>query len=117
MTKQELHRFARLGAEARLSALQRELAAIYQVFPDLRDVPSTPAPNPYTAGVRRAVSGVRAAVADAVTRRRFKMSREARKRIAAAQRKRWAEWRTKQAAGEPSASKESRKMRSSAKQK
>jgi hypothetical protein len=67
------------------------MAAIYKTFPDLRR--SRPATNPYTAGVRGAVSGVRQAVEGAVPRRRFKMSRASRKRIAEAQRKRWAEWR------------------------
>ena len=87
MTSQELRRLARLGAEARLAALEREMAAIYQVFPELRGGRSTATPNPYTAGVRSAVAG-------AVTPgRRPRMSREARKRIADAQRKRWAAWR------------------------
>jgi len=89
MTQAELRRLARLGAEARLEALQREIAAIYQVFPELRGGRSTAAQNPYTAGVRSAVAG-------AVTRRRRPgMSREARKRIAEAQRKRWELWRAK----------------------
>jgi len=94
MTPAEVHRFARLGAEARLAALEREKAAIYQAFPNLRQGRSTT--NPYTAGVRTAVSGVREAVEGGVTRRRPKMSLEARERIAAAQRKRWAEWKAKQ---------------------
>jgi hypothetical protein len=89
MTREEVRRWARIGAEARLAALEREIAAIYQVFPDLRSGRS--APNPYTAGVRAAVEG-------AVTRRRRpRLSLEARKRIAEAQRKRWAELRAKQA--------------------
>ena len=89
MTSQELRRLARLGAEARLAALEREMAAIYQVFPELRGGRSTATSNPYTAGVRSAVEG-------AVTRRRRpRMSREARKRIAEAQRKRWEAWRAK----------------------
>jgi hypothetical protein len=86
MTPAEVRRWARIGAEARLAALEREIAAIYQVFPDLRSGRS--APNPYTAGVRKAVEG-------AVTRRR-RLSPQARKRMAEAQRKRWAEWRAKQ---------------------
>jgi hypothetical protein len=87
MTREEVRRWARIGAEARLEALQREIAAIYQVFPDLRSGRS--APNPYTAGVREAVQG-------AVTRRRPRLSLQARKRIAEAQRKRWAELKAKQ---------------------
>jgi hypothetical protein len=88
MTREEVRRWARIGAEARLDALEREIAAIYQVFPDLRAGRSVA--NPYTAGVRAAVKG-------AVTRRRRpRLSLEARKHIAEAQRKRWAEWRATQ---------------------
>jgi hypothetical protein len=97
MTAAELRRLARIGAEARLGALQREIASIHQAFPDLRRRRSPGAPNPYTAGARSAVGGVRGALKGAVTRRRPKMSRQARTRIAAAQRKRWAEWRAKHA--------------------
>jgi hypothetical protein len=88
MTREEVRRWARIGAEARLAALEREIAAIHQVFPDLRSGRSS-APNPYTAGVRAAVEG-------AVMRRRPRLSLEARKRIAEAQRKRWAELKAKQ---------------------
>ena len=97
MERSELLRFARVGAEARLEALQREIASIHQAFPDLRQRRSTAAPNPHTGGVRSAVEGVGEALEGAVTRRRPKMSVQARKRIAEAQRKRWAEWRAKQA--------------------
>ena len=90
MERSELRRLARVGAEARLEALQREIASIHQAFPDLRQRRSTAAPSPYTGGVRKASEG-------AVTRRRPKMSPQARKRIAEAQRKRWAEWRAKNA--------------------
>jgi hypothetical protein len=68
--------------------LEREIAAIYQVFPGLRSGRS--APNPYTAGVRAAVQG-------AVTRRRPWLSLQARQRIAEAQRRRWAELKSKRA--------------------
>jgi hypothetical protein len=89
MTSAELRRLARLGAEARLEALQREISAIYSTFPELGTGRS--ATNPFTESVRQAVQG-------AVTRRRRRlMSREARNRIAEAQRKRWAEWKAKQA--------------------
>src|SRR5688572_2875048 len=90
MRQEELRRLAQIGAEARLEALHREVAAIHEVFPELRRVRSAAAPNPYTAGVRSAVAG-------AVTRRRSrrKLSREARKRIGDAQRKRWAAWKAK----------------------
>jgi hypothetical protein len=89
MDRAELLRFARVGAQARLEALQREIAAIYAVFPELRSGGS--APNPFSEGVRQAVEG-------AVTRRRRpRLSPQARKRIADAQRKRWAELKAKQA--------------------
>ena len=96
MTREELRRLARLGAEDRAAALQLELATIYRAFPDLQQARSVAAPNPYTAGVRDAVAGVRGAVGGAVARRRpRRMSAAARRRIAAAQRKRWADWREK----------------------
>jgi hypothetical protein len=88
MTRSELRRLARIGAQARLDALQREVATIYAVFPDLRSGGSTP--NPFSEGVRQAVQG-------AVTPRRPRLSLQARKRIAEAQRKRWAELKAKQA--------------------
>jgi hypothetical protein len=90
MTREEVRRWARIGAEARLAALEREVAAIYQVFPDLR--PGRSALNPYTESVRKALEG-------AVTRRRPRLSLQARKRIAEAQRKRWAELKAKQVKG------------------
>jgi hypothetical protein len=86
MTQAELRRLARIGAEARLEALEREVAAIYQIFPELRTERS--ASNPFTEGVRAALKG-------AVTRRR-RFSAETRKRMAEAQRKRWAELKAKQ---------------------
>jgi hypothetical protein len=89
MTGAEIRRWARIGAEARLAALEREIAAIYQVFPELRSRRS--APNPYTAAVRAALRG-------AVTRHRTRrLSPQARKRMAEAQRRRWAELKAMQA--------------------
>jgi hypothetical protein len=71
-----------------LDELRREAEAIYRTFPELRKGPLA-AGNP-TAGVRGDVEGLS-------DRRRPKMSREARKRIAEAQRKRWAEWKARKA--------------------
>lgn len=72
MNAQELRRLARIGAEARLQDLQREIQTIYRVFPELRSGGS--APNPLSEDVRQAVEG-------AVTRRRRpRLSRQARKR-------------------------------------
>jgi hypothetical protein len=87
MTTAELRRLARLGAEDRLEALQREISTIYATFPELRR--SRAATNPFTEGARKAVQ------APVTLRRRRKMSASARKRIAEAQKKRWAEWRKK----------------------
>lgn len=83
MTQQELRRLARLGAEARLVALQNEMQAIYRNFPDLRT--DGPSPSPAASG--------NGAGADRPRRRR--LSREARQRIAEAQRKRWAAFKAK----------------------
>src|SRR6476620_6187692 len=101
MTRAELRRLARLGAEARLEALQREIASIHQAFRNLRQRRSTAAANPHTVGAWNAVAGVREALEGAVTRRRPKMSPQGRQRIAQAQRKRWAEWRAKQSRTAP----------------
>jgi hypothetical protein len=118
MTPAELHRLARLGAESRVAELQREIASLHQVFPDLRQRRSTAAPNPHTAGVRSAVAGVRKALEGGVTRRRPKMSAQARKRIGDAQRKRWAEWKAKQAgAGQGDGARKPRTTRGSGKKK
>jgi hypothetical protein len=87
MTLVELRRLARLGAEARLGALQQEISDIYATFPELRRGRSAP---DLTDAVRQVRQGA------VMPRRRRKMSREARKRIAEAQRKRWAEWKAKQ---------------------
>jgi hypothetical protein len=70
-------------------SLQHEIDVIYQRFPDLRSGRPAQARNPYTAGVRSAVAGVRGAVEGAV-RRRHSLSPEARRRISEAQKARWA---------------------------
>lgn len=86
MTRAELIRLARIGAEARLAALQNEIQAIYLSFPQLRAkggkatvVASSPAPEN-----KRGTST---------------MSAAARRSISQAQKKRWAEWRKKKAKG------------------
>jgi hypothetical protein len=85
MTHTEVRRLARIGAEARLQTIQREMAAILQVFPDLR--------SGQTASAERDGHATVGTISQ--RRRRPKMSAEGRKRIAEAQRKRWAEWRKK----------------------
>lgn len=96
MNRDDLLRFARAGAEARLLELQREIDAIYQRFPDLRSRRSVEPRNPYTAGVKSAVAGVRGAVEGAVTRRRRgRLSAAGRRRISEAQIARWARQKEK----------------------
>ena len=92
MKKAELLRLARVGAAARLAELQREMEAIHQSFAELRSGRSAQPQNPYTAGVRSAVAGVRGAVEGAVKRRRT-LTPDARKRISDAQKTRWAKQR------------------------
>ena len=78
MDRADLVRLARLGAESRLSELQGEIQAIYRSFPDLRKGTRSAAPSPVSS-----------------KRSRKKMSTAARRKIAQAQKKRWAEWRRK----------------------
>jgi hypothetical protein len=88
MTNEELHRLARLGAEVRLGELEEERAAIFRAFPSLTGVASAP--------IRGVTSDGDGSAGPAPRRRRRKMSREARQRIAAAQRKRWAALKAQQ---------------------
>jgi hypothetical protein len=78
MDRQELLRLARAGAEARLAELHAETDAILAAFPELR------------GGRTRAH-----AVGNGQTRRRGRagMSASARRKIAFAQKRRWAAWR------------------------
>jgi hypothetical protein len=71
-----LQTLAKLGAQARLTTLKTEMQAIYAQFPDLRTV---------ARSVERA-----AGVGLTVKRKRRRMSKAARAKIAAAQRARWA---------------------------
>jgi hypothetical protein len=79
LNRAELLRLARAGAEARIAQLEGEIAAIVARFPGLRRGGKQPGPA-------RAASS---------TDRRRTMSPAAKRRIAAAQRKRWAKWRAK----------------------
>jgi hypothetical protein len=80
LNKETLNRLARLGAAARLAELRDEMAAIQRDFPGLTSAPR---------GTRRAGAGAR----KSPTRRRRRLSAEAREKIAAAQRARWAKVR------------------------
>jgi hypothetical protein len=92
MTPAELHRLARIGAGARLQELEQERAAIFRTFPSLRRPAAAPIPGVTSDGDGSA--GPRTP-----RRRRRKRSLEARQRMAAAQRKRWAEVRAKKGTG------------------
>jgi len=81
MDRTELIRLARLGAEARLVALERERAEILRNFPELKN--------------GRAVRGVAAAP----RRRRSHMSAAARKAVSIRMKKYWASRRKAQRKG------------------
>lgn len=72
LTREELHRLARLGAKARLEELRREEAAIRKAFPDL-------------SGRGRQAGG-----ASATGRTRKPMSDAARKEVSERMKKYWA---------------------------
>ena len=74
----QLREFARIGAEVRLKELEAEIASIRRALPELRAERGGEVPIPSGKKVRRR------------RRRRRRMSAEARAKIAAAQRKRWA---------------------------
>jgi hypothetical protein len=77
----DIRRLALIGGQARLAEINAESQKILSVFPELRrSVNGTGATGP-------------SAQSPGPLRRRTKMSAEARKRIAEAQKKRWAEWR------------------------
>ena len=60
LTAAELHRLARIGAEARLAQLEREIAALRRAFPGLRSRPG-PASAPATEAPPQSVPGATAA--------------------------------------------------------
>ena len=72
LTREELHRLARLGAKARLDELRREEAAIRRAFPDLLG------------------SGRPAAGRGTAARRRKPMSDAARKEVSERMKRYWA---------------------------
>jgi hypothetical protein len=77
--------YARRGAQHRYEELQAELASLVRHFPDLR--------SGAREIVKRGRRAVKVAAAELQPRKRRKMSAEARARIAAAQRARWAKQR------------------------
>ena len=105
LTKEELHRLARLGAQARLDELQREEAAIRAAFPDLFRAK----PGRKAGAKSAAVATADAAAADAATaaapvkKRKGGMSPEARKVQGERMRKYWAERRKAKGEAAPKA--------------
>lgn len=76
---QELLTWALTGAKERLSALTAEISRIYQTFPSLR---STRGANPRTA---------RSNAGGTAPRKRRRLSAEARAKLRASAKRRWAE--------------------------
>lgn len=89
LSREEMHRLARLGAQARLDEIHREEALIRKAFPEL-----------FTAGTRP-VRAFAVAPGDGVgdapirRRKRSKVSPAMRKVISERMTKYWAEWRKK----------------------
>ena len=84
LDRQEMYRLAKLGAEARLQALEAERAQILRAFPGLRagGTPAAQATSPQEASVRR----------------RREMNAAERKSVSLRMKKYWAERRKAKAA-------------------
>jgi hypothetical protein len=78
LAKFDLKEYARRGAEARISELTQELAAIYRAFPGLRRG-AAPAPRAETGGAIRRRKPMTAAQKREVSRRMKKYWAERRK--------------------------------------
>ena len=85
----DLRRYAVLGAEARLLQIAEEAAAIYRVFPQLRDRARV-ATNSAADGQSAASESGNGATARKGTRRRRRMSAAQRKAVGDRMRKLWA---------------------------
>ena len=95
LSRQELHRLARLGAQARLEELRREEAAIRQAFPELFNKSTRP------IALTSAGEGGGAAGAAPVGKRRGRkraMSAAERKEVSLRMKKYWAARRKAKAA-------------------
>jgi hypothetical protein len=107
MAKNDLREWAVKGAEQRLVELAEEARTIFAAFPELRE-----RGRGFEVGRGRKVA---TATVTPAKRRRKAMSPAARRKIALAQKKRWAEWRKKkgkaaqegQPASKPTASRRS----------
>ena len=78
----ELYRLARIGAAERLTQLERERAVLLRAFPDLKQGADRTAPDAAASEVKN-------------SRRRRRMSTEARKAVSLRMKKYWAERRRK----------------------
>ena len=87
MDRSELLQYARLGAQARMNALQQEMDGLRRRFPGLT------ANSGQQKG--RAAKGAAATASDSGAPVTRNMSAAARKRISDAAKKRWVEWRKK----------------------
>jgi hypothetical protein len=85
LSNEQLHKLASHGAKARLVELRAEVAALLRAFPAVGGAPQKRRPGPPPARARR----------------RGKLSAAGRRRIAEAQRKRWAALKQKSAGAEP----------------
>ena len=92
----DLKAYARLGAEARLSELQREMDAILAAFPDLRTGARRPGGRLGTTVVA-AVSATDGAGRAAARLKRKPMTAAQRRAVGVRMKKYWAERRKKQA--------------------
>ena len=106
MANSDLREWAVKGAEHRLVEIAAEARAIFAAFPELRE-PG----RGFDAGRGAGVATTQHSLGK---RRRKAMSAAARRKIALAQKKRWAEWRKKKKNAKPvysqeSASKEARR--------
>jgi hypothetical protein len=91
MAKSDLREWAVKGAEQRLVELAQEARTIFAAFPELRG-----RGRGFEVGRGRNAEPANVAPAK---RRRKPMSPAARRKIALAQKKRWAEWRKKKGKG------------------
>jgi len=85
-----LHRLAQLGAAARLSQLETEVAAIHAAFPELARETARPGRRPRR---KPAAATVPVETRAAKPRKRYRMSAEAKREVSERMKRYWAERR------------------------
>ena len=105
MTDLDVKRWARMGAEVRLAELRQEMMTIFATFPELRQREGRQGRSAAPSSGRKGREQGSASSAAGGKKRR-KMSAEARRKISAAQKARWAKQK-----GEEGAAKVKRKAR------